>query len=419
MANKQIHQLPAASDAGTRGPAGRLAGRQQRHPARQPWPACRSSPACRAPTRRTIAGKLGETVSVKDFGAVGDGAADDSAAFQAALDQHGAIHVPAGTYRLDSEIQVKPRRRLFGAGRDATVIDARGARAFTFNRNAGAFQVDAVGRRRLEPLGRLGHDHPHGQGRHPRPRPRVPRHQPPVRRRHRPAGPGRPRRLVPRSARRQRERAARDPGRLWRRGDPPPPGQRHPAGLQHALGQLRRQPAAGDLDQAGGRRHRGRAAQGQRHRPDQQRPAQPRPGQRAPGRHRHHPAGRHQRHQALERRPHRLPAVRRRGRRRLVRGIQREPGRHGGCLRQQQLCRLLRPLPGHGRLPGQQRHLHPLGDPHQLLRLRQSRAPAGRQRRRRRWPGPGRRPGRARASGSATSTASPRSSCARATRTCC
>ena len=77
-------------------------------------------------TRRTIAGKLGETVSVKDFGAVGDGVADDSAAFQAALDQHGAIHVPAGTYRLDSEIQVKPRRRLFGAGRDATVIDARG-----------------------------------------------------------------------------------------------------------------------------------------------------------------------------------------------------------------------------------------------------------------------------------------------------
>ena len=51
--------------------------------------------------------------------------------------------MPAGTYRLDSEIQVKPRRRLFGAGRDATVIDARGARAFTFNRNAGAFQVDA------------------------------------------------------------------------------------------------------------------------------------------------------------------------------------------------------------------------------------------------------------------------------------
>ena len=59
------------------------------------------------------------------------------------------------------------------------------------------------------------------------------------------------------------------------------------------------------------------------------------------------PAGRHQRHQALERRPRCLPAVRRRGRRRLVRGIQREPGRHRRRLRQQQLCRLLRPLPGH------------------------------------------------------------------------
>ena len=49
-----------------------------------------------------------------------------------------------------------------------------------------------------------------------------------------PAGPGRPGRLVHRPGRRQRERAARDPGRLRRRGGPPPPGQRHPAGLQHA-----------------------------------------------------------------------------------------------------------------------------------------------------------------------------------------
>ena len=63
-------------------------------------------------------------------------------AFQAALDQHGAVYVPAGTYRLDGEIQVKPRRRLYGAGRDVTVIDARGPRAFTFQRNEGAFRID-------------------------------------------------------------------------------------------------------------------------------------------------------------------------------------------------------------------------------------------------------------------------------------
>ena len=53
-----------------------------------------------------------------------------------------AVHVPAGTYRLDSEVQVKPRRRLHGAGRDVTIIDARGPRAFTFQRNEGAYRID-------------------------------------------------------------------------------------------------------------------------------------------------------------------------------------------------------------------------------------------------------------------------------------
>ena len=142
MADKQIHQLPAAA---TLVPEDQLVVSQagSNVTRRASLASLPFQPVLPGTTRRTIAGKLGETISVKDFGAAGDGAADDSAAFQAALDQYGAIHVPAGTYRLDSEIQVKPRRRLFGAGRDATVIDARGDRAFTFNRNAGAFQVDA------------------------------------------------------------------------------------------------------------------------------------------------------------------------------------------------------------------------------------------------------------------------------------
>ena len=142
MANKQIHELPPASHwRRTTSPG--LAGGQQHHAPRQPRrPAVPGGTARHR--RRTIAGKLGDVVSVKDFGAVGDGSADDRAAFQAALDQHGAIYVPAGTYRLDGEIQIKPRRRLFGAGRDVTVIDARGPRAFTFNRNAGAYQVDGL-----------------------------------------------------------------------------------------------------------------------------------------------------------------------------------------------------------------------------------------------------------------------------------
>jgi hypothetical protein len=49
--------------------------------------------------------KLRQTVSVKDFGAVGNGVADDTAAIQKAIDYVGSIgggvvHIPAGTYAV-------------------------------------------------------------------------------------------------------------------------------------------------------------------------------------------------------------------------------------------------------------------------------------------------------------------------------
>jgi hypothetical protein len=55
-------------------------------------------------TSRTVAAKLGEVVSVKDFGAVGDGATDDTVATQAALDYlnsigGGTLFLPKGLYR--------------------------------------------------------------------------------------------------------------------------------------------------------------------------------------------------------------------------------------------------------------------------------------------------------------------------------
>ena len=54
-------------------------------------------------TARTIDSKLKETVSVKDFGAVGDGVADDTAAFQAAVNAASGkiLTIPSGTsYKL-------------------------------------------------------------------------------------------------------------------------------------------------------------------------------------------------------------------------------------------------------------------------------------------------------------------------------
>ena len=52
--------------------------------------------------------KLNEVVSVKDFGAVGDGTTDDTAAIQAAVDAvgHGTVYFPAGTYLITTCINV-------------------------------------------------------------------------------------------------------------------------------------------------------------------------------------------------------------------------------------------------------------------------------------------------------------------------
>ena len=52
---------------------------------------------------RTVQGRLGDTVSVKDFGATGNGTTDDSAAIQTALNDvasGGTLNFPNGTYRI-------------------------------------------------------------------------------------------------------------------------------------------------------------------------------------------------------------------------------------------------------------------------------------------------------------------------------
>ena len=53
-----------------------------------------------------VQAKLRETVSVKDFGAVGDGVTDDTAAIQAAVNAGDYVWVPAGTYKVTSSITV-------------------------------------------------------------------------------------------------------------------------------------------------------------------------------------------------------------------------------------------------------------------------------------------------------------------------
>ena len=59
---------------------------------------------------RTMESKVSEIVSVKDFGAIGDGSNDDTASFQAAIDSlettGGTLFIPKGNYKITSQLNV-------------------------------------------------------------------------------------------------------------------------------------------------------------------------------------------------------------------------------------------------------------------------------------------------------------------------
>lgn len=74
----------------------------------------------------TVQTKLRESVSVKDFGAVGDGETDDTIAIKAALTRGSAIYFPAGTYKVSSDLALVSNTALYGDGIDITTIISRG-----------------------------------------------------------------------------------------------------------------------------------------------------------------------------------------------------------------------------------------------------------------------------------------------------
>jgi hypothetical protein len=86
-------------------------------------------------TARTVESKLREFVSVKDFGAVGDGVVDDRVAIQLAIDYASAnslmLYVPAGVYMIGSAgvyggraygLELKSNLCIEGAGEDVSVF---------------------------------------------------------------------------------------------------------------------------------------------------------------------------------------------------------------------------------------------------------------------------------------------------------
>lgn len=66
---------------------------------------------------RQISDGFGDIVSVKDFGATGDGVTDDSAAIQDAVDSGYSIYFPAGDYNIETQITISASGvKFYGEG---------------------------------------------------------------------------------------------------------------------------------------------------------------------------------------------------------------------------------------------------------------------------------------------------------------
>lgn len=71
---------------------------------------------------RTGQDKMRDWVSVKDFGAKGDGVTNDLAAFTAALAASDVVIVPPGNYAVNGPIVMNTRKKLFGVSRGGCII---------------------------------------------------------------------------------------------------------------------------------------------------------------------------------------------------------------------------------------------------------------------------------------------------------
>ena len=101
---------------------------------------------------RGAVSKLGDWVSVKDFGAVGDGITDDTAAINACISAVGSapyqsIYFPPGTYKITAPLSVTaPAFYAFGAGMAVTTLKASGnfSAIFTFSLAVLQLRVSAM-----------------------------------------------------------------------------------------------------------------------------------------------------------------------------------------------------------------------------------------------------------------------------------
>jgi len=90
-----------------------------------------------SPITRTMQTKFDDFVSVKDFGAIGNGEVDDTDAINRAFFQlfcrevnpevRRSLYFPAGVYKVTNTIKVPPYAKIWGEGMNSTVIRYTGA----------------------------------------------------------------------------------------------------------------------------------------------------------------------------------------------------------------------------------------------------------------------------------------------------
>lgn len=84
-------------------------------------------------TARNLVTRFADVVNVKDFGAVGDGVADDTAAIQAALNlsQGKQVFIPEGIYKITSQLNAQDRSTIYGDNRDTSIFQYSGSSTIT------------------------------------------------------------------------------------------------------------------------------------------------------------------------------------------------------------------------------------------------------------------------------------------------
>ncbi len=99
-----------------------------------------TGPSSAQPIQRTVQERLDDVVSIRAFGATGNGINDDTLAIQRAIDQlylndatKGSassrikLYIEAGIYKITAPLRIPPYANIVGAGKDKTIIRQTGS----------------------------------------------------------------------------------------------------------------------------------------------------------------------------------------------------------------------------------------------------------------------------------------------------